>query len=256
VGHILRGIWKLIAALLVVVLVIAAAFWFMVLAKLSPIVASAPVAGVGVVKDGMVAVGMLDVGDRKVVLIDAGNDAAGKAVLSALSQQGLGASAVAAIFLTHGHPDHTAGCHLFPKAEIYALQADVALVEGQQDSHGPLTRFMGHKPTGIHVTHALHGGEVVKVGSKTIRVFAVPGHTPGSAAYLVANYLFLGDSANITSWGELVGALWPMSDDTALNHASLKALANTLRPEGGSILAVVPAHSGMGTFHALSAFAP
>jgi glyoxylase-like metal-dependent hydrolase (beta-lactamase superfamily II) len=256
VGPILKVIWRLGGALLFLVIAAGVGFWFVFFAKLSAVTDSSPVAGVRVVKDGFVSVGVVDAGDRKVVLIDAGHDAAGESVLRELSRRGLGASAVTAIFLTHGHPDHTAGCLLFPNAQVYALQADVALVEGREGSHGPITRFMSHKPNGIHVTHVLHDGDVVTVGSRTIRVLAVPGHTPGSAAYLLANYLFVGDSANVTSWGEVIGAPWPLTDDVEQNHTSLKALANTLHPEAGSIVAVVPSHSGIGTFSALTAFMP
>jgi glyoxylase-like metal-dependent hydrolase (beta-lactamase superfamily II) len=215
-----------------------------------------PAPGVRVVKDGIVDFGVVDVGDGKVLLVDAGNDPTGKAIFGELARRHLGNDAITAIFLTHGHPDHTAGAHLFPNAQVYALQADVALAEGREGSHGPITQLFGAKSNGTHITHALHDDETVAVGDKSVRVFAVPGHTAGSAAYLVGNVLFLGDSAGIKSNGALSGSPWAFSDDSAQNHASLKALADRLRPEQVRIVGIVPAHSAVASFDPLAQYRP
>ncbi len=215
-----------------------------------------PAPGVRIIKDGIVCLGMVDAGDGKVLLIDAGNDPAGAPILAELSRRHLGSDAVAAIFLTHGHPDHSAGAHLFPNAAVYALEADVALAEGREGSHGPVTHLFSPKPNGTHITRALHDDETVVVGSKSVRVFAVPGHTAGSAAYLVSGVLFLGDSAGLKSNGTLTGSPWAFSDSSAQNRASLKALADRLRPEQVAIVAIVPAHTASSTFDPLAQFTP
>ena len=215
-----------------------------------------PAPDVRIVKDGIVDLGVVDVGDGKVLLVDAGNDPTAKAILAELSRRHLGADAVSAIFLTHGHPDHTAGAHVFSSAAVYALQADVALAEGREGGHGPVTHLMAPKPNGTHITRALHDDETVVVGSKSVRVFAVPGHTAGSAAYLVGGVLFLGDSARLKSDGTLVGSPWALSDNSEQNHASLKALADRLRPEQVKIVAIVPAHTATATFDPLAQYAP
>jgi glyoxylase-like metal-dependent hydrolase (beta-lactamase superfamily II) len=215
-----------------------------------------PAAGVRVVKDGIVDFGVVDAGEGKVLLVDAGNDPMGTAIFRELARRHLGSDAVMAIFLTHGHPDHTAGAHLFPNAVVYALQADVALAEGREGSHGPITHLFAAKSNGTRVTHALHDDETVAVGSRSVRVFAVPGHTAGSAAYLVGGVLFLGDSAGLKSNGSLVGAPWAFSDDSAQNRASLKALADKLRPEQVRIVGIVPAHSATASFDPLAQYTP
>src|SRR5436305_865262 len=87
---------------------------------------------VRLVKDGIVVVGVLDLGGGKVALVDGGNDPAGKAILAELGRRKLGPEAVSAVFVTHGHPDHVAGCHLFPSAAIYVLVADIGLAEGRE----------------------------------------------------------------------------------------------------------------------------
>jgi glyoxylase-like metal-dependent hydrolase (beta-lactamase superfamily II) len=215
-----------------------------------------PAPGVRVVKDGFVGVGLVDVGGGKLALVDAGADATGKAILAELARRGASPDAVVAIFVTHGHGDHTAACALFPNAAVYALAADVGLVEGREGAHGPVTRWAKPKPTGIHVARGLADGETVEVGSKKVQVFAVPGHTAGSAAYLVGGVLFVGDSAGTRSDGSLAGAPWIFSDDRAQNHASVAALGARLAAQKEHVVAIVPAHTGTATFEALSKFVP
>jgi glyoxylase-like metal-dependent hydrolase (beta-lactamase superfamily II) len=82
------------------------------------------------------------------------------------------------------------------------------------------------------------------VGDARVRVYAVPGHTAGSAAYLVNDVLLLGDSAQINSDGEIRPAPWPVTDDRAQNRASLARLQQRLTADGARVAAIVPAHSG------------
>jgi len=214
-----------------------------------------PVPDVRIIKDGYVDFGVVDVGEGHVVLIDAGYDPKGAALLAELARRKVGPDAVTAIFFTHGHPDHIAGASLCPNATLYALDADVALVEGREGSHGPLTSLMGANPTGLHV-HGLKDGAVTTVGTKSIRAIATPGHTGGSAAYLVSTVLFLGDSAGMQTDGKLAPAPWAFSDDGAKNRASLVALGKMLESEKAAVVAIVPAHTGTGKFEDLTAFTP
>jgi glyoxylase-like metal-dependent hydrolase (beta-lactamase superfamily II) len=200
--------------------------------------------GVRLVADGFSTIGVITIDERQVALVDAGNDAAGEAILAELSRRQLGPDAVSAIFITHGHPDHIGAAALFPKAQVMALDAEVALVEGRAGARGPLTRLFPVRPTGVTVTRRLQDGDVVTIGNTTVRAYAVPGHTGGSAAYLVDGVLFLGDSADIASDGSLNGAPWIFSDSQAENRASLARLEQRLVADGVKIMAMVPAHSG------------
>ncbi len=135
---------------------------------------------------------------------------------------------------------------VLPRAQVMALEAEVPIVEGRQAVRSPMGRVMPLSATGITVGRTLHDGETVTLGDVSIRVFATPGHTAGSASYLVNGVLFVGDSAQITSSGEIRPAPWLVTDDRALNRASLRDLARRLSPEQATVTTIVPAHSGAG----------
>lgn len=200
--------------------------------------------GVRQVKDGMVAVYLLPAGGTSVALVDCGNDPAAGKLLAELARRNAGPRDVKAIFLTHGHGDHTAGCRNFPGAEVMALGPDVGLAAGTEGGRGRLSRFFRNGPDkAVKVTRVVADGETVRVGQLSVRVFAVPGHTGGSAAYLAAGVLFLGDSAVVRADGTLAGAHWIFSDSVEQNHASLRRLWRRLRDEKAVVEAIAPAHS-------------
>ena len=209
-----------------------------------------------VVQDGHTTVDFLDIGGGKIALIDAGNDKSGAPLLAELQRRGLTPDAVTAIFLTHGHPDHVAAVSLFPKADVYALTAEVPMAEGREKPRGPLTRLFPLQPRDFKVTKPVNDGDRIPVGTETVEVFAVPGHTVGSAAYLVRGLLFLGDSADATPDGKLDPCIWIASDDAEQNHASLRALEKRLEPRASEVTTLVFAHSGtLAGFQPLKAYA-
>ncbi|MBI3050066.1 MAG: MBL fold metallo-hydrolase [Acidobacteria bacterium] len=210
---------------------------------------------VRVVADGFSGMAIIRLDDGRVALVDAGDDPEGAAVLAELQRRQLGPEAVAAVLLTHGHPDHLGAIARFPRAEVMALEAEVPLVEGRAGARGPLPRLFPVSPTGVKVTRVLRDGDVVTVGGVPIRVYAVPGHTGGSAAYYVDGALLVGDSADIASDGSLQGAPWIFSDSQAENRASLVRLERRLVADGAAVKAIVPAHSGAGEGAALTSFA-
>jgi hydroxyacylglutathione hydrolase len=236
----MKRVLKWVGLVVLLLLMAAASVWYSAFGDNSPIVdAQQVVPGVETVKDGFVSVFMLDAGPGKVALVDAGKDASGKAVLAALARRGLTSAAVAAIFLTHGHGDHTAACKLFPDAQVYAMENEVALI-------GDAAK----------VPRPLKDGDVSDVGDLHVEAFSVPGHTPGSAVYLARGALFFGDSAGASKDGSMMKAVRLFSKDSAQNVASLKALEARLQPRAGEIKALVFAHTGpLVGFQPLAAFA-
>lgn len=224
-------------------LVLAIAFgavWYSAFGHNSAIVDGQQLApGVETVKDGFVSAFLLDVGPGKVALVDAGKDAAGHAIDAALARRGLGREAVSAIFLTHGHGDHMAACKLFPDARVYAMESEVSLI-------GDAAK----------VTNPLKDGDVATVGELRVEAFAVPGHTPGSAAYLARGVLFFGDSAGASKDGVVMKAVRLFSKDSGQNVASLKALEARLAPRASEVKELAFAHTGpLEGFAPLTAFA-
>ena len=234
-----------IVGLLVGVLVLAlAALLFVTFSGGAPIRDGQRADGVEVVKDGFVSAFIVDIDDHDVALVDAGNDPQAKAIISALARRSLGADAVTAILLTHGDRDHIAGVAAFPRAMVMALEADIALAEGRELRS--FFRFFGSpRPNGIKVGRPLHPGESLTLGDLVVRVFAVPGHTKGSAAFLMRGVLFLGDSADVTKDGKLAAGRWLFTDNPAENRASLRQLAREIQPWSGEVKAIACAHSGM-----------
>jgi glyoxylase-like metal-dependent hydrolase (beta-lactamase superfamily II) len=97
----------------------------------------------------------------------------------------------------------------------------------------------------VKVTRTLQDGETVMLDQLPVRVFGVPGHTAGSAAYLVNGGLFLGDAADATSDGTIKPAPWIFSDSQALDRASLVNLDRRLIQDGSDVKAIAFAHSGV-----------
>ena len=210
-----------------------------------PVMPGLVVGGITIVEDGFVTVGVVPIGNGRVALIDAGNDADGLAVLAELSRRHVTADAVSAILLTHGHPDHLGAVKQFPKAQVMALEREVPIVEGREGARSPVQRLMPVSATGITVGRALRDHETVMIGDVAVRVYAVPGHTAGSAAYLVNGVLFVGDSADADDEGGLREAPWVFSESQDENRASLVRLYDRLMSDMTPVIAIAPAHSGV-----------
>lgn len=240
----MKRILKIVGLLVLVLVVSIGVLLAVTFMGRKAIVDGQEIGGARIVQDGYGSMAVIPIDERQVALVDAGEDLEGQAVLAELKRRGLGPEAVSTIFLTHGHPDHIGAIRLFPNAQVMALEGEVPLVEGRAGSRGPVTQLFPVRPTGVKVSRALRAGEVVNLGSTPVRVYAVPGHTAGSAAYLVGGVLFVGDSADVTSEGALQGAPWIFTDSQTDNRASLTNLEQQLVADGAKVTAIVPAHSG------------
>ncbi len=198
---------------------------------------------VTLIVDGFTAAYMVEVAGG-VLLVDSGADPEATAIRNSLTRMGRKPEDVRAILLTHGHEDHIAGAAAFSNASVYALDAEVDLIEGKRVPDNLIGRFSSPSPTGIEVDAELSDNEVFEIGGARIEVFALPGHTRGSAAYLIDRVLFMGDSAGAGDDDTLHAAPPIFSRDRAENRRSLHSLADRIVNRGSEIDAMVFGHQG------------
>lgn len=201
--------------------------------------------GVTVIKDGYASVFLVDAGPGKVALVDAGNDPSGAPIDAALRKRGMDRSNVVAVFLTHGHPDHVATCGEWPNATVYAGIREIPQIEGKTPFHGPLPRMFGAFASPCKGVTGVEDERTVQAGELQVKAYAIPGHTVGSTAWLLAGTLFLGDAADATTSGDVAASKWIFSDDQAEDTRSLVGLADRLVRDGATVTTLAFAHTGV-----------
>ena len=118
--------------------------------------------------------------------------ASAQAVLDAVARDGL---AVQWILETHAHADHFTAAQWLKQR---LPDARVAIGEGIRAVQATFREVYAlgeaFPVDGSQFDHLFADGERFAVGTLPARVFAVPGHTPDSVAYLIGDALFPGDS--------------------------------------------------------------
>ena len=91
------------------------------------------------------------------------------------------------ILLTHSHHDHVNG-----------IEELLGQYDAQLHLLKPEARFWGRElpQPSLH-----HGGDVIDLGETSIEVLHTPGHTPGSACYLLDGNLITGDTLFVFGCG-------------------------------------------------------
>ena len=114
-----------------------------------------------------------------IVLLDAGFENKAEALVAQLQKLGLDPAKVKYILLGHGHADHFGGAKLFQDkfgTKIATTAADWDLINAPARGGAG-----GAKPTKDVV---LAEGQPFKFGDLTITPIEIPGHTPGSLAFI------------------------------------------------------------------------
>jgi glyoxylase-like metal-dependent hydrolase (beta-lactamase superfamily II) len=171
-----------------------------------------------------------------VFVVDLGWNGADRALRRGLAQIGATPGDVTDVFMTHSHRDHIRAWPLVRHARFHINTAEVPLFTGKAvhaDLPSRAARTVrgdaGPWPGEVDV-RPFSGDTTFVLGTDTIRAFVVPGHTPGSTAYLYRRILFAGDAISrpyTTGYGPGMGIF---STDRARNHAELVSLFERLRP--------------------------
>jgi len=175
------------------------------------------------------------------VLVDAGLDASGAAILAELKSAGVQPQQVLAVLITHGHPDHYAAATLFPKAEVLGGADDIPMMHGDgrhYSTFGSVMSALMPLPKGPDAVTPLRGGEQLEFDGARFAVIATPGHSPGSVVYLYKDVLFTGDSLMRKGDGVTIAPSL-FSEDSAENRRSL------IRLERLSFDKIADGHAGV-----------
>ncbi|MFF5083364.1 MBL fold metallo-hydrolase [Actinoplanes sp. NPDC000266] len=191
-------------------------------------------------------------------IVDTGIASSPAAMARELEKIGRRIEDVRWILLTHGHIDHVGGAHALweltgRRARVCIHAADAPLLRSRR-AHTNSIRALYVHDTNIEAREIaaaeavisgemephllLEGGETLSLGGDiTVSVHAIPGHTPGSVAYVVSapdagdradgrRDVFVGDAVQIH--GAANG--FPGYEDPVAYRASLRCLRDGIRP--------------------------
>lgn len=170
-----------------------------------------------------------------IVVVDLGWSDGEEALREGLEAIGGAPREVTHVFLTHGHRDHIAAWPAVRHARFHLGEAEIPYFHGEVPFGGWIPRWADAVVGEVYPARGelsvvpLRGDTVLVVGTDSIRAFAVPGHTPGSTAYLVRGTLFVGDAVSWTPFGGFRPAQWGFSDDTRRAAESLRELFERVR---------------------------
>jgi hydroxyacylglutathione hydrolase len=126
---------------------------------------------------------------KEAVLVDAGT--AASQILDYLEENGI---KLAAILLTHGHPDHLLSLNEVAEATgapSYMHAEDAQLLE---DIPPMLLNMMGLDKLELPAEFLpLEDGQELELAGMQFKVFHTPGHSGGSVCFLTGDVLFAGD---------------------------------------------------------------
>jgi metallo-beta-lactamase class B len=118
-----------------------------------------------------------------IILLDSGQEGRTQAIVADMRKLGLDPAKVKYILLGHGHGDHFAGAAYFQEqygTKVGTTAADWDLIhppnppanKGKQSENRPNRDLV------------LKEGTPIKLGDETVNIVEIPGHTPGSVAFI------------------------------------------------------------------------
>jgi glyoxylase-like metal-dependent hydrolase (beta-lactamase superfamily II) len=144
---------------------------------------------------------LIDCGPDGLALVDPGLAANFVTITQNVDRLGLQSNAIRWVLNTHAHFDHSMADGLFRDrgAEICIGEADSSAVQDGTDltANYLMPEVLSDYPK-TKVDRRLVDGQDLKLGNKSLRVIATPGHTPGSTCFFLESegktVLFSGDT--------------------------------------------------------------
>ena len=133
---------------------------------------------------------LCDEAEKRCAVIDPGGDA--KRIAAVVENTGC---TPCAIFLTHGHYDHTGAAE-----ELAALWPDVPVYLNRRDIAAP-NSYAAQVFPAVPSAQDYDEGDVFQVGGLQVTVMATPGHSEGSVTLRCEDVLFCGDTLFAGSCG-------------------------------------------------------
>lgn len=136
-----------------------------------------------------------------------------------LKRLGLDPKRISAVFLTHSDFDHAGGLGLFRKANLFLGEAEVPMITFRKARRWPLFNWILRKDF-----RPLKDGATVQIGKITVQAIHVPGHTPGSMAWLInGETLVTGDTLAVDKNGVRTFPVF-MNMDTKTEMESIRKI--------------------------------
>lgn len=174
--------------------------------------------------------------DSGAIVVDLGWTGAGRDLRRALRRVGSTPEDVRAVFLTHSHRDHIRGWRAVRDAAFYISSSELPHFTGGRAHADFASRFAAAIFLGLYPSvgdldvRPFDRDTAVVVGADTVRLFLLPGHTAGSAAYLVRGILFVGDAVSYSPFRGFKEAVARFTYDAAANRESLAWLRQRVEP--------------------------
>ncbi len=146
--------------------------------------------------------------DDKAILIDPGAD------YQKIKNE-LNGKIVEAVLLTHGHFDHTGAVKQFQNdgAKVFVSKEDAQML---LDGYTSLAQPFGYPFIPIKADITFDDNDILDLINIKIQVILTPGHTTGSACFLIDNVLFSGDTLFKRSIGRTD---FPGGDFEVISHS-------------------------------------